>query len=207
MHLRHPDGFTPERFEQFRAGCRLFEAHVRTVLAEWQRLRQDPRAITGQYIFGEPVLSEDRRVATLPIDGSNTLGSRSEFENMNSLLLHRFLPTEFRSALEEGLEEEVTGELVTSWRPVGDTAERLIALADRFRTAAVSIDMTRDEALVLFDWLANRTDRLLDNLVDTAPQRVLWSLEAVLEKSLPVVLASDYTQQVAAARERLVGGA
>jgi len=68
----------------------------------------------------------------------------------------------------------------------------------------IRIELSRDEALVLFDWLArfNQTDQL-DFLEAQAEQRALWNLEAILEKSLVEPLAPTYKELLEQARARL----
>jgi hypothetical protein len=69
---------------------------------------------------------------------------------------------------------------------------------------AVAIELSGDEALVLFEWLAGLDSARLG--VGEAEQRVLWRIEAALEKSLVEPFASDYRELVARARQRVLGG-
>ena len=76
------------------------------------------------------------------------------------------------------------------------------------RDGGVTVSFTKDEALVLFEWLHRREDLGLDSLealgcVDQAEQRVIWDLSAVLESTLAEPLRSDYLELVEAARARL----
>jgi hypothetical protein len=67
----------------------------------------------------------------------------------------------------------------------------------------IQLTLTHDQALVLFDWLA-RVDEHSDLPIEhDAEQRVLWELEAQLERSLVEPLQADYASAVAAARSRL----
>lgn len=68
---------------------------------------------------------------------------------------------------------------------------------------AVTLELTPDEALVFFDWLA-RTGYggQPAPFVDQAEQRVLWDLEARLESTLSAVVASDYGGLLHEARSR-----
>ena len=68
----------------------------------------------------------------------------------------------------------------------------------------VWIELSHDEALVLFEWLA-RVDGSLP-VVDSSEQDVLWRIEAQLEKKLVEPLAADYKDAVDAARSRLRDG-
>ena len=109
LHLRHPQGFSDERFEQFRAHCRVWRAHVAAVLENWARL---PLAAGGRgsppnYKFFEPKLSADRTTVSLPLGGASTIGSRALIENACSRLLWQYFPIEFLRDLEEGLTETI----------------------------------------------------------------------------------------------------
>ncbi|MBB5633069.1 DNA primase [Cryobacterium mesophilum] len=68
----------------------------------------------------------------------------------------------------------------------------------------ISIGLSREQALVLFEWLA-RTGAGEQPAVfeDQAEQRVLWNLESALESVLTEPLREDYRQLVAAARARI----
>lgn len=68
----------------------------------------------------------------------------------------------------------------------------------------IAIQLSRDQALVLFEWLA-RTGAADQPAAfeDQAEQRVLWDLEASLESVLTEPLREDYRQLVATARARL----
>jgi hypothetical protein len=69
--------------------------------------------------------------------------------------------------------------------------------------APIRIELTDDEALVLFDWLSRFGKSGRSDLKDQAEQRALWNLEAILEKNLDAVLDPRYHELVAKARERL----
>lgn len=68
----------------------------------------------------------------------------------------------------------------------------------------IRLDLSADEALVLFEFLAriSASDRL-GLFEDQAEQRVLWNLEALLEKTLVAPLRPDYAQLLTAARGRV----
>ena len=112
MRLRHPDGFTVERFAQFCALCRIFRAYVEATLAETASFKFG----SPSYVFFEAELSEDRRIASLPLGGIPTIGSGAMFENGSSWMLWHRLPLEFREHLEEGLSENLGDGLRTNWR-------------------------------------------------------------------------------------------
>ena len=67
----------------------------------------------------------------------------------------------------------------------------------------IELKLSRDEALVLFEWLA-RFDEAQDKpLPDTAEQKVLWSLEAKLEQLLVEIVKPEYKGLVAQAKKNL----
>lgn len=68
----------------------------------------------------------------------------------------------------------------------------------------ISIGLSRDQALVLFEWLARTgaSDQPAE-FEDQAEQRVLWDLEAVLESVFTEPLNADYRQRLDAARGRV----
>lgn len=68
----------------------------------------------------------------------------------------------------------------------------------------ISIELSRDQALVLFEWLvrtsaADKPAAFEDN----AEQRVLWNLESTLESVLTEPLRDNYWELVKRARARL----
>lgn len=70
----------------------------------------------------------------------------------------------------------------------------------------ISLSLTHDQALVLFDWLVREDDREALPTEHPGEQRVLWALEAQLETRLVEQFQPDYSLKVQAARERLVNG-
>lgn len=69
--------------------------------------------------------------------------------------------------------------------------------------ATVQIDLTADEALVLFEFLQrfSNTDKL--TLEDQSEERALWNLTCLLEKQSIVPFASNYADELSQARARL----
>lgn len=67
----------------------------------------------------------------------------------------------------------------------------------------VRLTLTRDEAVVLFEWLARFNKEEGRKFEDQAEQRVLWNLETLLESTLEEPFKSDYDQILAAARLRV----
>ncbi len=70
----------------------------------------------------------------------------------------------------------------------------------------VQIQLTADEALVLFEWLSKRDDDdALDPLIEHwSEQLVLWTITAQLEKTLVEPFDPNYLDLLRSARERLV---
>ena len=68
---------------------------------------------------------------------------------------------------------------------------------------SVNVTLSRDEALVLFDWLARFNAEEGHPFADQAEQRALWNLAAVLESTLVEPLKPDYDALLSAARARL----
>ena len=67
----------------------------------------------------------------------------------------------------------------------------------------VTITLSRNEALVLFEFLSRFTDQQQLDIREQAEQRVLWDLHADLESALPEPLAHDYDQHLQRARESI----
>lgn len=67
----------------------------------------------------------------------------------------------------------------------------------------VRIELTGDEALVLFDFLErfSESDKLV--LEDQAEQRALWNLTCILEQALAQPFAANYGDLLSQARDRL----
>lgn len=66
----------------------------------------------------------------------------------------------------------------------------------------ITLSMTKEEALVLFEWIAreDKAERLFYSY--SSEQKVIWRLEAKLEKLLPV-FSPTYDQELSQARELL----
>lgn len=65
----------------------------------------------------------------------------------------------------------------------------------------VRIELSQDEALLLFEWLAE-----LDGLDDLpVPERwILWKIEGKLESEVNVLFSKDYGGELRRARERVI---
>jgi hypothetical protein len=71
----------------------------------------------------------------------------------------------------------------------------------------VTLTLSDDEALVLFDWLSRFNEEEHPALFqDQAEQRVLYDLEAVLEKVIAESFDRDYTDILSKARENIRDG-
>jgi hypothetical protein len=68
----------------------------------------------------------------------------------------------------------------------------------------VTLYLTHDQALVLFEYLAREDEGEGLPRVHQAERNVLWVLEGQLESALPEILLPGYTEAITAARERLV---
>jgi hypothetical protein len=64
----------------------------------------------------------------------------------------------------------------------------------------VHLELSRDEAIVFFEWLArfNKADDA--RFEDQAEQRVLWHIEAMLESTLVEPMKPNYGELLARAR-------
>jgi hypothetical protein len=73
----------------------------------------------------------------------------------------------------------------------------------------VDISLTRDEAVVLFEWLhrVGRSDALTALTEDEAELVALWALSARLETRVDEPLRDNYPALLEAARVRLSGSA
>jgi hypothetical protein len=71
------------------------------------------------------------------------------------------------------------------------------------RSKKVKIELTSDEALVLYDWLTRFNQRADTDFADQAEERILFDLEALLEKALVAPLKSDYADVLAQARSNV----
>jgi hypothetical protein len=67
----------------------------------------------------------------------------------------------------------------------------------------VKIELSPDEALVLFDWLVRFNALPKPDFADQAEQRVLWDLEAILETQLIPPLRADYADLLEQPRARV----
>jgi hypothetical protein len=71
------------------------------------------------------------------------------------------------------------------------------------QSKSVKIELTSDAALVLYDWLTRFNQREEIDVADQAEERVLFDLEAMLEKALVAPLQADYAELLAQARSHV----
>ncbi|MGN6546924.1 MAG: hypothetical protein ACTHK7_17855 [Aureliella sp.] len=69
--------------------------------------------------------------------------------------------------------------------------------------ADISITLTEDEAVVMFEFLARFTDTNLLGTEDQAEQRALWNFHGLLERKLTAPFAPNYQELLTAARDAL----
>ena len=67
----------------------------------------------------------------------------------------------------------------------------------------VRIELTGDEALVLFEFLARFDDHEVLIVQDQAEERALWNLQCLLEKQLVEIFDPNYKALLEAVRGRL----
>lgn len=65
----------------------------------------------------------------------------------------------------------------------------------------ITLELSQEEALVLLSWLSKFNEKEIPELFeDQAEERVLWDLEAMLEKQVESIFNSDYDKILANAR-------
>lgn len=67
----------------------------------------------------------------------------------------------------------------------------------------ISLTLTSEEALVLFEFLARYSDSDRLSITDDSEQRLLWNLTCQLERNLVDLFDSDYQDRVQKARDYL----
>jgi hypothetical protein len=68
----------------------------------------------------------------------------------------------------------------------------------------LTINLSNDEALVLFEWLSHFDEINTSEFKDEAEQNVLWSLEGKLESLLVEIVKPDYKRLVEEAKKRII---
>jgi hypothetical protein len=67
----------------------------------------------------------------------------------------------------------------------------------------IRVELSEEEALVLFEWLSHQADAANLAFQDQAEERVLWDLLAQLERVLDAPLLPDYQARLAGARSAI----
>jgi hypothetical protein len=70
-------------------------------------------------------------------------------------------------------------------------------------TEKIKIELTKDEALVLFEWLARKDEAGTRSFEDEAEEKVFWAVQAQLEKALVEPFDPKYRHLLAGAKKRL----
>ena len=73
-------------------------------------------------------------------------------------------------------------------------------------TGSATIELTRAEALVFFDFLARFNEQQGFPFADQSEQRILWNIEAALEKQLVDPLDAAYEELLKKARQAVRNG-
>jgi len=68
------------------------------------------------------------------------------------------------------------------------------------------ISLSRSQALILFDWIADTKPGEIPKAPDEATMNVLWFIEGRLESTLVEILDPEYTRLLAAAKDAVLRG-
>jgi hypothetical protein len=66
----------------------------------------------------------------------------------------------------------------------------------------MKIELSNDEALILYEWLASQEGPTY-KVGDDAEQIVLWKVEGMLEKEVPMVFGDNYKDEINNAKNRI----
>ena len=68
----------------------------------------------------------------------------------------------------------------------------------------ILLELTKEESIVFFEWLSNFNAKEHPALfADKAEEKVLWDLEASLEKTIPEILNDKYVDWLSKARKQV----
>ncbi|MCA1565603.1 MAG: hypothetical protein LC803_08185 [Acidobacteria bacterium] len=67
----------------------------------------------------------------------------------------------------------------------------------------INIELSKDEGLVLFELLSRFSNNEELQIVDHSEERVLWNIQAELEKQVTAPFQADYQDLLLKARERV----
>ena len=70
----------------------------------------------------------------------------------------------------------------------------------------IKVEITKDEALVLYEFLSRYSDTENLEIEHQSEQRALWNLTCVFEKTISEAFDSDYKISLESARKRLEDG-
>lgn len=70
-------------------------------------------------------------------------------------------------------------------------------------SAVICLELTEEQALVLFEYLSRSNANDPTQIEDQSERRVLWNLESDLERALPAVLSPDNKRILREARDRV----
>ncbi len=65
----------------------------------------------------------------------------------------------------------------------------------------VLIKFSNEEAIVFLEWLSRFNEEEDNKFADQAEERILWDIEAVLEKNTIGILGNDYAEALSKARK------
>lgn len=109
-------------------------------------------------------------------------------------------PQDARLAMLEHRMESLRARLATLRQT--QRAQRML-LRSQLETRAVSVRLTHDEAIVLFEWLGRvQPTEQHDLLEDQAEAQVLWDLECTLAAQVVGIFSRNYPELLARARAR-----
>ena len=74
------------------------------------------------------------------------------------------------------------------------------------RVKAIKIELSHDEALVFFEWLAEVDKSKLIPFKHLAEEKVVWKIEGILEKASVEPFDPQYKRLLSEARERVING-
>lgn len=69
----------------------------------------------------------------------------------------------------------------------------------------ITFDLSSDQALVLFEWLAQFDQAGSEIFRHHAEEKVVWKIEGILEERLDMLFEPNYKQLLAEAQKRIVG--
>lgn len=77
-------------------------------------------------------------------------------------------------------------------------------MESRKNTDKVLLELTKEESIVLLDWLTRFNQReFSDTIEDQAEQRILWDMEVSLEKIISETFDNNYIEILSSARKKL----